>query len=89
MSFIWTKKIKQATQPQVVIEVVQQQQLQLPVYEPVSVEDKISVTEHKNGKCLVSSREEDNAFGSREEEVDGQEVVLPCVEDSKVELQEE
>lgn len=86
MSFIWTKKVKQVIQPQPVTEVVQQQ-VQLPVYE--SKEDKISVTEHKNGKSLVSSREEDDAFGSREEEVNGQEVVLPCVEDSKVELQEE
>ena len=86
MSFIWSKKVKQVIQPQPVTEVVQQQ-VQLPVYEVK--EDKISVTEHKNGKSLVSSREEDNALRSVEEEVNGQEVVLPCVEDSKVELQEE
>lgn len=86
MSFIWTKKVKQVIQPQPVIEKVEQH-VQLPVYE--TKQDKISVTEHKNGKSLVSSREEDNAFGSREEEVNGQEVVLPCIEDSKVQLQEE
>lgn len=86
MSFPWTKKVKQVIQPQPVIE-TEKQHVQLPVYEVK--QDKISVTEHKNGKFLVSSREEDNAFGSREEEVNGQEVVLPCIEDSKVQLQEE
>lgn len=86
MPLIWTKKVRQIIQPQPVIENVEQR-VQLPVYEVK--EDKISVTEHKNGKCLVSSGEEDNALRSREEEVNGQEVVLPCIEDSKVELQEE
>ena len=86
MSFVWTKKVRQVIQPQPVIQNVEQR-VELPVYEVK--EDKISVTEHKNGKFLVSSREEDNAFGSREEEVNGQEVVLPCIEDSKVQLQEE
>ena len=86
MSFIWTKKVKQVIQPQVKIEATAQE-VQLPVLEVK--EDKISVIEHKNGECVVSSCEEDNAFRSGEEEVNGKEVVLPCVEDGEGELQEE
>jgi hypothetical protein len=86
MPFIWAKKIQQVTQPQVVVQ--PEQIVEIPIFQ--EKEDKISVIEHKeDGKCLVSSREEDNAFGSGEEEVNGQEVVLPCVENSKVELQGE
>ena len=85
-SFIWSKKVKQVIQPQVKIE-APVQEVQLPVLE--TKEDKISVIEHKNGECLVSSCEKDNAFGSGQEEVNGQEVVLPCIENSEGELQEE
>jgi hypothetical protein len=92
MSFIWTRKIAASqlqtqvqpqAQPQVQNTV---QEVELPIYQPD--QDKISDIEHKNGKCLVSSREENNAFGSIEEEINGEEVVLPCVKDSEVVLQE-
>jgi hypothetical protein len=78
MSFIWTKKFKKATVQPLVVQPE-------PVIE--KKEDKISVIEHKqDGKCLVSSCKENDAFGSREEEVNGQEVVLPCIEDSEGKL---
>jgi hypothetical protein len=51
-------------------------------------QDKISLIEHKNGKCLVSSCKEDDAFGIWKEEGDGQEVVLPCIKNGEGELQE-
>lgn len=94
MSFIWTRKIQQVQpqvqpQPQETVQTVVQEVVQeiiIPTYTPD--QDKISDIEHKNGKCLVSSREEDNAFGSREEEVDGEEVVLPCIENGEGILQE-
>lgn len=86
MSFIWTKKVKQVIQPQVSVE-PPAQEVQLPVLEVK--EDKISDIEHKNGECVVSSCEENNEVGIIKEEVNGQEVVLPCVEDSKVVIQEE
>ena len=81
MSFAWSKKF----QPQVQIEETVQE-VNMPVYE--ANQDKISVTEHKNGKCLVSSREKNNAFGSREEEINGKEMVLPCIKDGEGILQE-
>jgi hypothetical protein len=90
MAFIWTRKIAQAQpqvqeQPQVQIPLEVVQEIKIPVYEPD--QDKISVTEHKeNGKCLVSSCKEDDAFGSGEKEVDGEEVVLPCTQDGEGEL---
>ena len=94
MSFIWTRKVQQAqVQPQVQPEVQPEvqveevvQEVKIPIYD--ANQDKISDIEHKNGKCLVSSREEDNAFGSREEEINGEEVVLPCIENGEGILQE-
>lgn len=84
MPFPWSKKLRQvAPEPVVQIEEVVQSVV-LPV-----VDDKISVEEHKNGECVVSSCKEDNEVGRGEEEVNGQEVVLPCIEDSEVKLQEE
>ena len=86
MSFIWTRKVKQVV-PAVQLEPVQQV-VELPVLE--QKEDKISIIEHKeDGKCLVSSCEKDDAFGSGEEEVNGEEVVQACVEVSEVDVQEE
>lgn len=91
MQFIWAKKIARLQQTQIVSSaevsaVVQVQEVQLPVY--TSDSDKISGIEHKNGECLASSRKEDDAFGGGKEEVDGQEVVLPCAEDGEGVLQE-
>jgi hypothetical protein len=88
MSFIWTRKVSrvQPIQTSEVSSVVELQIAVLPAYTPEL--DKISVIEHKNGECLVSSCEEDDAFGGGEEEVDGQEVVLPCVEDGEGVVQE-
>lgn len=89
MSFAWSKKLRQTAPapPTVIIqpEIVEVEQV---VIIP-TVDDKISVEEHKNGECLVSSCKEDNEVGRREEEVNGQEVVQTCVEDGKDELQEE
>ena len=88
MSFIWTRKVAKV-QPVMSAEVpavVEVQKVDVPSYTPEP--DKISGIEHKNGECLVSSREEDDAFGGGEEEVHGQEVVLPCAEDGKGVLQE-
>jgi len=91
MSFIWTRKMAKVRPAQIITSaevaaVVEIQEVKLPSYTPES--DKISVIEHKNGECLASSREEDDAFRGGEEEVDGQEVVLPRTEDSKGDLQE-
>jgi hypothetical protein len=88
MPFIWTKKIArvQPIQSAEVPAVKQIQEVDVPMYRPES--DKISSIEHKNGESLVSSREEDDAFGSREEEVDGEEVVLSCAEDGEGVVQE-
>ena len=88
MSFIWTRKV---ARPQIVTSVeipavVDVQTVEVPAY--TAEPDKISVTEHKNGECLASSREEDDAFGGGEEEVNGQEVVLPRAEDGEVVVQE-
>lgn len=88
MPFAWSKKIAQVRtiQSAEVPSVVEVQYVQIPVY--TSDSDKISGIEHKNGQCLVSSRQEDNAFGGGKEEVDGQEVVLPRSEDGEGVLQE-
>lgn len=101
MSFIWTRKI---AKPQVVTSaevsaVVEVQTVEIPAapatwavpaseVKDASESDKISGIEHKNGECLASSRKEDDAFGGGEEEVDGQEVVLPRAEDGEVVVQE-
>lgn len=90
MSFAWSKKLRQVApapptviiQPEIVEEV--EQVVTIP-----TVDDKISVEEHKNGECLVSSCKEDNEVGRGKEEVNGQEVVQTRVEDCKDELQEE
>lgn len=58
------------------------------VVDPTPETDKILVTEHKDGECLASSCKEDDAFGGGEEEVDGQEVVLPCAEVGEGDVQE-
>jgi hypothetical protein len=86
MSFAWSKKLRQIAPapPTVIIQPEVEQVVIIP-----TVDDKISVEEHKNGECLVSSCKEDNEVGRGKEEVNGEEVVLPCVEDSKDELQEE
>jgi hypothetical protein len=86
MSFAWSKKLRQIAPapPTVIIQPEVEQVVIIP-----TVDDKISVEEHKNGECLVSSGKEDNEVGRGEEEVNGEEVVLPCIEDSKDELQEE
>jgi len=88
MSFIWTRKVArtQVVTSAEVPAVAQLQEVQVPIY--TSESDKISGIEHKNGECLASSREEDDAFGGGKEEVDGQEVVLPCAEDGEGVLQE-
>ena len=90
MSFIWTRKLAERTQSAVSTptkeEPPTEQAIEMPVYKPEL--DKISVTEHKNGECLASSREEDDEVGGGEEEVDGQEVVLPRTEDGEVVVQE-
>ena len=79
MSFAWSKKLRQVAPAPPEIEV--EQIVVIP-----TVDDKISVEEHKNGECLVSSREKDDEVGGGQEEVNGEEVVLPCVEDSQEEL---
>ena len=81
MPFIWTRQL----QHRVVLPVEQEsvQTVFLPTY------DKISDIEHKNGKFMDGTRQEDNEVGRWEKEVDGKEVVLPCVEDSKEHIQEE
>lgn len=72
--------VAEASQPEVlpipepVVEVPQE------AVAPADETDKILVTEHKDGECLASSCKEDDAFGGRKEEVNGQEVVLPCAE---------
>jgi hypothetical protein len=88
MPFVWTKKIArvQPIQSAEVSSALKIQEIDLPVY--TSEVDKISSVEHKNGKCLVSSREENDAFGGREEEVDGEEVVLARTEVGEGVLQE-
>lgn len=87
MPFIWEKKITRVhpIQSAEVSQVVNIQYVQVPVY--TSDSDKISGIKHKNGECLASSRKEDDAFGGGEEEVDGQEVVLPCFKDGEVVIQ--
>ena len=86
MSFAWSKKLRQIAPapPTVIIQPEVEQVVNIP-----TVDDKISVEEHKNGECLVSSCKEDNEVGRGEEEVNGEEVVQTCIEDSKDELQEE
>lgn len=86
MSFIWTRKLAQQTAVLTKEEAPIEQAIEIPIYKPEL--DKISVTEHKNGECLASSREEDDEVGGGEEEVDGQEVVLPRTEDGEVVVQE-
>jgi hypothetical protein len=91
MSFIWTRKFTKVAPTPVITSaevraVIEIQEVKVPSYTPEP--DKISVIEHKNGECLVSSREEDDAFGGGQEEVHGQEVVLPRAEDSEGVLQE-
>ena len=88
MSFIWTRKVAktQVVTSAEVPAVAQLQEVQVPIY--TSESDKISDIEHKNGECLASSREEDDAFGGGKEEVDGKEVVLSCTENSEIILQE-
>lgn len=58
MSFAWTKQVRQLQyQPQVQPPTNSEdvQEVVLPTFN-----DKISVLEHKNGKRLVSTRQEDN-----------------------------
>lgn len=88
MPFIWTRKVAQVRpiQSAEVSSVVDVQYVQVPVY--TSNSDKISGIEHKNGECLASSREENDAFGGGKEEVNGQEVVLSCAQDGEVVVQE-
>ena len=85
MSYIWTRKIQNQLHPGVQPQVYETiQEVDLPVYSPN--QDKISHIEHKNGKCLVSSCKENDAFGSREEEIHGEEVVLSCIKDCEVNI---
>ena len=91
MSFIWTRKVAKVQPVQIITSaevpaVVEVQKVDVPSYTPEP--DKISGIEHKNGECLASSRKEDDAFGGGEEEVNGQEVVLPCAEDGEGVVQE-
>ena len=61
MSFAWTKQVRQLQyQPQ--IQTQQHPTTSEDVQEVVlpTFNDKISVLEHKNGKRLVSTRQEDN-----------------------------
>lgn len=88
MPFPWSKKLRQIAPAPSSVPEPQVTEVEQVVVIP-TVDDKISVEEHKNGECLVSSCEEDNEVRRGEEEVAGEEVVLPCVEDSKDELQEE
>jgi hypothetical protein len=56
-----------------------------------SIDDKISVVEHKNGEdeCLENTGEQDNESREREESINGSEMVSSCIEDGEVIISQE
>ena len=72
MSFIWTRQIKR-----VIPEIVDIQVVTLPTY------DKISDIEHKNGRFMDGTRQENNEIRRWEKENHGKEMVHPRPQNSK------